>query len=218
MKDTKERLGDRVTRQIRQDITSGRWKVNDKIPSEGELMEMYSVGRSTIREAVRSLVEVGILRVQQGSGTFVNDIGLSETIDQRLRRADFDELNAVRKLLELEIVGLAASHCSTGSLKLIGEQLKARKDAIFEENRQDCINADIAFHAAIADASGNKVLADMYRSFTSLIRDFFLKREKQGLSHFAMSHHLHEQLYTAIQNADASKARQITNEILENNY
>ncbi|WP_316801384.1 FadR/GntR family transcriptional regulator [Pedobacter frigidisoli] len=218
MNDTKERLGDKVTRQIRQDIISGRWKENDKIPSEGELMEMYSVGRSTIREAVRSLVQIGILRVQQGSGTFVSDVSLIETIDQRLRRADFDELNAVRKLLELEIVNLAATRRSTLNLKVMAEQLKARKDAIFDENRQDCINADIAFHAAIADASGNKVLADMYRSFTALIRDFFLKREKQGLSHFAMSHHLHEELYNAIQNADAAKACQITNEILENNY
>ncbi|KLT63840.1 FadR/GntR family transcriptional regulator [Pedobacter sp. BMA] len=218
MNDIKERLGDKVSRQIRHDITSGRWKQNDKIPSEGELMEMYSVGRSTIREAVRSLVEIGILTVQQGSGTFVNEVNLSETIDQRLRRADFDELNAVRKLLELEIVNLAVINRSTENLELISEQLKARKDAIFEENRQDCINADIAFHAAIADASANKVLADLYRSFTTLIRDFFLKREKQGLSHFAMSHHLHEQLYLAIQQGDAAKARQITNEILENNY
>src|SRR5271156_6615958 len=92
-----EKLSDQVTNKIRRDISQGIYKVGEKIPAEPELMKLYSVGRSTIREAIKTLAMTGILRVQQGSGTFINVGAQHETIDQRLRRADFDQINAVRK-------------------------------------------------------------------------------------------------------------------------
>src|ERR1700712_3868170 len=97
-----EKLSDRVTGNIRQDIAQNKYRAGEKIPSEPELMKLYDVGRSTIREAIKTLAMTGILRVQQGSGTFVSISPQKETIDQRLRRADFDQINAVRKLLEDE--------------------------------------------------------------------------------------------------------------------
>ncbi|MCJ8209214.1 FadR family transcriptional regulator [Mucilaginibacter sp. RS28] len=214
----KEKLSEKVVRQIREEITAGNFKVNEKIPSEPELMERYSVGRSTIREAIKSLADSGILRVQQGAGTFVNAFSALESIDQRLKRADFEHINAVRKLLENEIVTLAAEHQSEQHLKEIEDYLLQRKQAILNEQRQACIDADIAFHLAIAHASLNPVLADLYQSFTVIIRDFFSKREAQGIAHFAMSHYLHEALYNAIKNKNVEQARQITKEILDHNY
>jgi DNA-binding FadR family transcriptional regulator len=135
-----------------------------------------------------------------------------------LKRAAFDEINAVRRMLELEIVTLASKHRSEDNLQEIEIRLQQRKDAIMAEGRLACIDADIAFHTAVAKASSNSVLADLYHSFSIIIRDFFEKREKQGISHFAMSHHLHEALYNAIAKGDAEAARNITTEILKNNY
>ncbi|MBS7562946.1 FadR family transcriptional regulator [Mucilaginibacter sp. Bleaf8] len=216
--DSKEKLGDKVIKLIQSDITQGRFKLNEKIPAEPELMKLYGVGRSTIREAIKTLATAGILKVQQGSGTFVNSSVNTETIDQRLKRADFEEINAVRKLLEIEIVTLATQHHSTNHITDIEHSLEKRKQAIMAEQRQACIDADIEFHLAIARASSNSVLADLYQSFTLIIRDFFSKREAQGISHFAMSHHLHEALFTAIKNKDVEQAQQITKNILNNNY
>src|ERR1700676_581237 len=107
---TSETLIDQVTNKIKQDIAQHKYKAGEKIPAEPELMKLYEVGRSTIREAIKILSMTGVLRVQQGSGTFVNNGMQHETIDQRLRRADFEEINAVRKLLEDEIVKLAAKN------------------------------------------------------------------------------------------------------------
>jgi DNA-binding FadR family transcriptional regulator len=213
-----EKLSNKIIRLIKNDILAGKWKEGDKMPSEFELMELYAVGRSTIREAIKSLADAGVLRVQQGSGTFVNAVTDSDTIDQRLKRAAFDEINAVRRMLELEIVTLASKHRSEDNLQEIEIRLQQRKDAIMAEERLACIDADIAFHTAVAKASSNSVLADLYHSFSIIIRDFFEKREKQGVSHFAMSHHLHEALYNAIAKGDADTARNITTEILKNNY
>jgi DNA-binding FadR family transcriptional regulator len=215
---TKEKLGEKVIRQIRQDINDGKFKAGKKIPAEPDLMKQYNVGRSTIREAVKTLAVAGVLKVQQGAGTYVNTHVKPETIDERLRRANFDEINAVRALLENEMVALAAQRSSESQIIDIERCLTNRKQAILSEQRQACIEADIAFHLAIAQASGNTVLADLYQSFTITIRDFFSRREAQGISHFAMSHYLHEALYKAIRDGNADQARQITKDILDNNY
>lgn len=214
----RESLSNRVIKLIKNDIAQGKFKLNEKIPAEPELMQLYSVGRSSIREAIKTLAISGILKVQQGSGTFVNSFVSAETIEQRLKRADFDQINSVRKLLEGEIVMLAAQNNSAVHIAQIEQNLEKRKLAIQSENRQACVDADIAFHMAIAQASLNNVLADLYESFTLIIRDFFSKREAQGISHFAMSHHLHEQLFKAIKAQKVKQAGQLIQQILDNNY
>jgi DNA-binding FadR family transcriptional regulator len=213
-----EKLSDKVANQIRQDITQHKYKSGEKIPAEPELMKLYGVGRSTIREAIKFLAMTGILRVQQGSGTFVNTAVRHETIDQRLRRGDFDQINAVRKLLEDEIIRLATKNHTEKDLEEMKECLEKRRMAILTEERQACVDADIAFHMAIARSSSNDVLADLYQSFTSVIREFFSKREARGISHFAMSHHLHEQLLQAIESKKEKQAQLELNKIIENNY
>jgi len=213
-----ERLSDRVCEQIKTDISKGKYQEGEKIPAEPELMKQYGVGRSTIREAIKSLAMSGTLKVQQGSGTFVNSAKDSETIDQRLIRADFDEINSVRRLLENELVKLAAIHSTKEDILLMEEKLEDRKLAIHAEQQQQCIDADIAFHMAIAKTSSNSVLADLYNSFTAIIRKFFSEREKTGISHFALSHHLHEELFKAIKSGKPKPAQQVLQQILDNNY
>ncbi|MEH3113935.1 FadR/GntR family transcriptional regulator [Pedobacter terrae] len=211
------RLFEQVSTKIRNDIKRGKFKVGEKIPSEPALMELYGVGRSTVREAIKSLALSGILTVQQGFGTKVN-AGPTEPIEQRLRSADFKEINQVRALLEQEIVRLATKNRTESDLEAIIEALEKRKSAIEKESRTECTDADIAFHLAIARAAGNRVLSDLYESFTVIIRDFFTKRAPSGITHFAMSHHLHEALFDAIKAGNTDSALSITTTILNNNH
>jgi DNA-binding FadR family transcriptional regulator len=216
--DHKEKLSDKVGNLIRNDIVQQKFKQGEKIPAEPELMQRYGVGRSTIREAIKSLSIAGMLKVQQGFGTIVNAHLSDLTIDQCLKQADFEEVNAVRSLLESEIVKLATRNHSLLHLQEMEQCLRKRKEAILQDLRQDCVDADIDFHMAIAYASGNKVLVDLYHSFISIIQDFFSKREKHGVRYFAMSHHLHEQLFCAIKCRKEKQAQQALQEILTNNY
>jgi len=214
---TSEKLCDQVTKKIRQDIEQQKYKAGEKIPAEAELMKLYGVGRSTIREAIKTLAMTGILKVQQGSGTFVNAGVQQETIYQRLRRADFDEITEVRKLLEGETVRLATKNHTVGDLEEMEKCLENRRLAIHSDQRQAVIDADIAFHVAIARASLNSVLADLYQSFSAVINDFFTIRQ-QGVSHFAMSHYLHEQLLDAIKEKNEILARQQLDKIIDSNF
>ena len=211
------KLFEQISIKIRNDIKAGKFKTGEKIPPEPALMELYGVGRSTIREAIKSLTLSGILTVKQGFGTLVNAVPI-EPIEQRLRRSDFEEINHVRSILEQEIVLLATKNSNQADLKAIGEALEKRKQAIAQESRLECVNADIEFHMAIARASGNQVLADLYESFTAIIRDFFAKRAPSGITHFAMSHYLHQALFNAIKEGNADAAREITTTILNNNH
>ncbi|TWR25123.1 FadR family transcriptional regulator [Mucilaginibacter pallidiroseus] len=214
----KDKLSDKISSQIRADISSGKFKPGQIIPAEPELMKIYNVGRSSIREAIKALAMAGVLSVQQGRGTTVNAHFDVEPIDTRLKRADFDEINAVRQLLEKELVKLAVTNHNATNLQAMQQYLNERKEAIQHENRQACMDADIAFHMAIARAGGNSVLVDLYQSFTLIIRDFFASREPQGISHFAMSHHLHQQLFDAIKSKKEKQAQQVLQQILDNNY
>lgn len=213
-----EKLSEKIAAQIRNDIASGIYPKGEKIPAEPELMQQYQVGRSSIREAIKSLAMSGVLRVQQGAGTFVALSSAAESIDQKIIRAEFEEVNGVRRLLENELVRLAAVHRTQEQLAAMALHLEQRKAAIQAERQQDCIEADIAFHTVIARASANTAMAELYISFTAIIRNFFSAREKSGIQHFALSHHLHEQLFKAIKSAKPKMAQQALQEILDNNY
>jgi DNA-binding FadR family transcriptional regulator len=212
------KLYDKIVNQIRKDIIDGKYKPGEKIPAEPELMKLYNVGRSTIREAIKTLAISGILKVQQGSGTFVNNSFQSVSIEQRLRRADFDDINAARSLLEKEIVKLATEKHTEANILEMERNLEWRKQAIKAENPEECAEADIAFHVAIADACANPVLSDLYQSFASIMRNFFSARDTHGISHFAMNHHLHEDLLKAIKSRKPTLSQKAFQKILDNNY
>lgn len=216
---TKEKLSDKVITAIKKDIASGKLKKGEKIPAEPELMEIYQVGRSTIREAVKTLAISGILKVQQGSGTFVASKIKDETLSQRLRRADFDEINSVRSLLEIEIVRMACANHTTQDLQEMQLHLQHRQKAIDAGQYKKAIEADIAFHISIAKASKNNVLSDLYQNFTQVMRNFFSKRdEEKDIKNFASSHHSHEALTAAIAAKDSETAKKFIINILDNNY
>jgi len=203
------KLYNKIVDRLLADINSGKYKPGEKIPPEPELMKLYGVGRSTIREAIKTLAMSGILLVQQGSGTSVNANLEGLSIEQRLRQADVGDIQQVRKLLEREIVRLAVANRSLEDLAAIAEALEARRQALLAEDLAGTTEADIAFHMAVARASGNSVLADLYYHFTLILRDYFNTRRVRGISRFAMNHYLHEDLLAAIGRQDAGRAEEV---------
>src|ERR1700744_6399261 len=108
----KKSLAEEVASRLQEQISLGRYKVNEQLPIEPELMKSFGVGRSTIREAIKTLVNSGLLRVQQGLGTFVQQTTGNEPMDQRLKRASIQDLDEVRQLLEMKIAEKAAINTS----------------------------------------------------------------------------------------------------------
>jgi len=67
---------------LRSEIEGGRWKAEDRLPSERELCEIFNLSRTTVRESIDALVNGGLLRREKGRGTFVNQPKILETLIQ----------------------------------------------------------------------------------------------------------------------------------------
>lgn len=135
--------------------------IGEKLPNEFTLAQMFQVGRSTLREAVKGLVTKGILEVRQGDGTYVKShctvtedpLGLSR-LDDKYKLAL--ELMDVRLILEPEIAAAAAAHATPETQA----ELQALCDEVETlcQSGQDHIPQDIAFHTCIARCSQNRVM------------------------------------------------------------
>ncbi|WP_312200342.1 FadR/GntR family transcriptional regulator [Anaerospora hongkongensis] len=202
----RKKLGDQVIHQLQEKISLGELKPGEKIPTETELMTLFGVGRSTVREAVRVLAKAGLLEVRQGDGTYVLDrTNNLEPLEHRLRRASILEVYEVRRALELEIAKLAARRRSEEDLLAMRESLAKRREARRVNDKRSYVDADLLFHLAIAAASKNSVLTDLYFSFSNTVRDALDKLiSDQELYQNQIS--IHEQLLAAIAQQDEQAA------------
>src|SRR3982074_232436 len=107
------KLSEQIAQQILGQIADGTLKPGDRLPTEPHLLEQLGVGRSTLREALRSLSGMGLLDIRQGQGVCVgsaaSSVGLRR-LDWALLLGSREMLNLVeaRKALEIQIAALAA--------------------------------------------------------------------------------------------------------------
>ena len=190
-------LADEVAQRLQQQISLGQYKPGDKLPIEPALMQEFGVGRSTIREAVRILANAGVLRVQQGLGTFVEAPSDTEPLSQRMKRADFKDLNEIRALLEQKIAEKAALHRTEADIEKMRQCLALRAEMAAANKVEECIKADIAFHSAIAAAAQNGFMADLYSTVARHLLQYFVEVHK-STKVFIESQEWHQQLLEAI--------------------
>lgn len=197
---------DEVANQLQKQITAGKLKKGDKLPSEPELMHQFGVGRSSIREAIRILATSGLLRVQQGLGTFVAmENGTPMPWYKRLENSSSIDLNEVRQLLELKIAEKAAINRNKKDIALLTKLLKQRLDAAKKNLPDECIDYDIQFHIAIADAAKNEILADLYKNIAAQIKKSF-RQAYTNTEVFMLKHKMHQDLLQSIIDKDPQKA------------
>ena len=149
----KKSLADMVAEQLRQQITEGVYTIGDKLPTEPELMKTFKVGRSSIREAVKLLVNMGVVQVRQGAGTFVAEASDTNGGSINMNIADRTELDEVRKILDIAIVEKAVARRTEKDIERMQSSLEARKANAKDGLLKECIEADMNFHIAIADAT-----------------------------------------------------------------
>lgn len=199
-------LSDEVADRLREKILRGKYSPGDKLPTETELMEMFQVSRSTLREAIRVLANAGWIRVQQGAGTFVEGKTIqNEPLYQRLQRSGEEDLEEVRSLLERKIVEKAALNHSKENIAKLKSILIKRAEYAKLGNAQACIDVDVEFHKHLAIASGNSILADLYEAFAIRLKESFLERFKTVES-FEKTQQQHEELLYFIETGDVVNA------------
>ncbi|TCS80120.1 FadR/GntR family transcriptional regulator [Pectinatus cerevisiiphilus] len=200
-------LAESVQQDIIKLITTNELNPGDKLPTEYELADKLNVGRSTIREAVKALASRNILKIKQGSGTFVSPgmgitkdpLGLS-LICNDVNLA-FDMIN-VRIIFEPEMAALAAINATKDDCMKIGTACTIVEDLI--KNNEEYSKADSSFHEAIARASGNKIINRIVKVIHSSIQKNIFVTE-DSLRNDTLIYH--RQIVNAIKEHDVTGAR-----------
>lgn len=205
------RLGDQLYGQIFDRIASGDLNVGDKLPSEHEICEQFGVSRPVVREALLRLRADGLVSAYQGLGTFVihqpaprlKTFGDVQNVGAYLRAQE------VRMALEGDAARLAALRRTDEQLKKIEEAHRA----FAEELGQGKVSAeaDLAFHASIAEASGNDFFLGVLETIHESIHGFMrlsLNLTRTGSRQRAervMDEH--QSILAAIREQDGERAR-----------
>lgn len=158
-------LSEEVAAGLLEQIQEEIYKLDQKLPNEPELMKIFGVGRSTLREALRILENSGIISVRHGVGAFVTSKSSSEPLSKQLMAAPEIDVKEVRELLEVKIVEKAALNRTEADIKTISKFLTKRNKAADNNNFNEWLEADLNFHIAIATASKNVVLINLYKTF-----------------------------------------------------
>ena len=175
---TRATLPQEIVKALTDLIMKRVWKPGDLIPSEKELAIRFQVGRSTIREAVKSLVVLGVLEARAGEGSFVRE-PTSELLSGGFRwglllsEGNLDDFVDVRVLIEVECARRAAANRT--------EDLVSQLDATIEEMRAEPMDhgafmeSDTRFHLAIAHAARNPIFETVGSTIQSIVRIWYPK-------------------------------------------
>lgn len=195
------KLVDLVLIELKRRIVNKEFSYGDRLPSEFELMTEYGVGRSTVREVVKILVHAGFLKIQHGQGTFVvyNE---NETSNDLSSGGNITE---TRIILEQAIVKLAVERRTEDDLIELRLHLDQRNDELQKGHYSTYIREDLAFHLAIAKATHNDTLADLYHVFSKSL-EIHLNQFLLNIPNYSDNTMIHENIYRAILEQNAQEA------------
>ncbi|TGD90697.1 FadR family transcriptional regulator [Mycolicibacterium sp. CH28] len=209
-----------VIAAIEDQIMHGALTVGDPLPSERELAARLQVSRAGVREAIRVLEAQGVVTANVGAGpdagTFIAAMpsaALTRFLRLHVALSNFPMVDIVdaRVMLERNSAALAAAHASAAELDAIRIPLLQ-----MDTPGLDCEvfnDADTAFHVAIAEASGNRLVADMTVAIRASLRHPILAAMRQVPDWTTLSQTLqaqHHGIFDAIESRDAQRAADLT--------
>ncbi|MHB0980641.1 MAG: FadR/GntR family transcriptional regulator [Thermoleophilia bacterium] len=170
------RLSDGAMEQIQQLVADGTLASGSKLPPERELMALLTVSRTSLREAIRTLETMGLLRVQPGRGTYVAErpvTSLSEDWFHWLlgHRQEVVQVLEVHEALEVKVAELAAACISDKDATRLDRSLTAMKKAVERQDHEALVAADSEFHKIIREVSGNQIIAQILNDLEDHVLD-----------------------------------------------
>lgn len=212
---TPEKLSQAVIRQIEQLILRGILRPGERLPPERDLAERLNVSRPSLRDAIASLQDAGLLSAKPGAGVYVAEVlgsAFAPALVDLFGRHDeavFDYIS-FRRDMEALAAERAATLASDTDLAVVQTVFEKMETAHGKRNPEEEAQLDAQFHMAIIEASHNVVMLHMMRSMYELLRGgVFYNRQimfKQRTSRTALLDQ-HRAINTALQARDPVQAR-----------
>jgi GntR family transcriptional regulator, transcriptional repressor for pyruvate dehydrogenase complex len=204
----KGRRYEEIADQIQQLILKGVLKPGDRLPPERELAVKLGVGRSSLRDAIRTLEVMGILEPRQGHGTVVREpsaealvVPLTNVLMRK--REMIAELLDVRRMIEPALAARAAKNATPEEIAHLEDILKRQQERV--RRGEPAIEEDDEFHYAIARAARNGVVIKVLDVLMDLLRES-RARSLQVPGRKNKSYAGHRRVLRAIQRRDGAAA------------
>jgi GntR family transcriptional regulator, transcriptional repressor for pyruvate dehydrogenase complex len=200
-----------VIRRIKELLASGELKAGSRLPPERQLAEMFNISRPSLRTALRALSVMGIIRAKPGTGTFIAE-ALPEVLNEPMHfmtlihKTSLEELFEVRRSIEAALAECAAQRASEADIAIMASEVQGMRQAIGDP--EQFLKHDIAFHQAIARASGNRVMSVVMDTVGLLLYE--TRRQTVGRStDFREAVGWHQRIYEAIRRHEPRRAREL---------
>jgi GntR family transcriptional repressor for pyruvate dehydrogenase complex len=208
-------VSEQVVAHIRDLIEKGLVRPGDKLPAERDLAAQIGVSRPTVRVGLRALAAMGIVESRHGSGTYIPDgppaLG-SESLSLLAALHGFtrEEMYDARRVLEVGAAGMAAEHATPDQLATIADEV-ANLFATLDDPLVFLVH-DIKFHRAVAEASGNPIIAALVEMVSALYYDRRKETARQASDRdLREAAELHRRIYQAIRARNSEAARNVMN-------
>jgi DNA-binding FadR family transcriptional regulator len=209
------RLALPVIEALADQIVSGQLSAGAQLPSELTLCEIFGVSRITMREAVKSLEEKGLVLARQGSGTTVtkedgwvllDPIVLAAVVRHDTQLTLLDQLVDVRARLEAPMAAQAARNATPADIAEMAALLALLDGQVEEQDR--FLETDVAFHDRIMRASGNRLSRSIVRTVHAEARKSYRYSGDPTSTECRVSNDEHRAIFDRIQKKDEAGAEQ----------
>lgn len=221
--DHTEDLSTQIAHQISDAIVAGTLLLDERLPSEKELCDRFSVSRPTVREALKRLAAQNLIRTQRGAsgGAFVNRISYNDAYPRNITTSTllltmnditFETACEARFAIEQAIIPLAAQRREPDHLaEMRAEIHRQGHEGLSDEGF--CIS-DVRFHKALVQAAGNPVLRFQIASAIEAMQPLmnmitFTQRDRTVIIG------IHVKIADAIENRDPATASTALTELAE---
>lgn len=212
-----KRIYEEISLRLQTLVQSDNLRPGDRLPPERHLAAMFGVSRNSVREAIKSLEQQGLLTSRPGAGTFIAE-GAQDSLATALgdafaqARHRLEDIFELRLLLEPQIAHLAAQRITRHEIEELGGLMD-----VYEKNLQDgqpVFFLDQAFHDAIAAATGNRSITRLMEQMHDLLRE---SRDEalQSPARNIRSLDDHRKILSALHSRDPERARDAMKEHLE---
>ena len=194
------RASEIVRAQLIELIEHGTYAINERLPSEAELAQSFSVSRSVIREALHSLNALGLTKSYAGRGTFVASTHLSSKL--LMGRYLPIHLSEIRRALEVPSARLAADRRTDDDLIKLRELVDRFGNTAKAGDR---VQIDADLHVSIAAATRNPLFELLVTDLRQVMQDQALAMSRIEGRH-QQAHHEHQEILRSIEAGDGAAA------------
>ncbi|WP_136066497.1 transcriptional regulator NanR [Modicisalibacter radicis] len=180
LKISRRKLSDDVFERLYAMLLNGDYRPGDSLPSERQLMEMFGVGRPAVREAMQSLERAGLVSIHHGQRPTVTMPTASGVLSQIELTAmhmlssspqSLEQLKEARAFFELGMVARAAEKATQADIERLETLLEAQR-AHLNGDVGAFIKADMSFHVAIAEITGNAIYIAVSNAMLDWLANF----------------------------------------------